>query len=179
MTKLQRVKGVAVGLIMLILGTSMALIGADAAFLIMGLLALTLNIKGIKMLIYYFNMARHMVGGDQILVRGLILFDLGTFTATLTQFPQLYIMGYLLTVHAFSGIIDVMRALEAKHFDSPSWKLNLSTGVINIIIGLSCVVFINSMSTAVYIYSAGIIYSAIIRIVTSFRKTAVVYITPS
>ncbi len=179
MTKWQRIKGVLVGLVMLLAGAGMALLGAEAAPLIMGILALSLTLGGIKTLFYYFSMARHMVGGDQILIRGLILFDLGSFTASLTQFSQLYIMGYLLAVHAFSGFVDVLRALEAKRFDSPSWKLNLSTGIINITIGILCVVFMKSMDIAVYIYSAGIIYSAIVRIILSFRKTAVAYITPS
>ena len=119
-----------------------------------------------------------MVGGDQIFVRGLIMFDFGSFTATLTNLSQIYVMGYLIGAHAFSGMIDVMRALEAKKLASPSWKLTFSTGIVNIILAVVCLVFLRSTSTAVYIYSAGLIYSSIIRIISSFRKTAVVYITP-
>ena len=88
-------------------------------------------------------------------------------------------MGYLIAVHAFSGFVDVTRALEAKRLSAPSWKLNFSTGVVNIILAVLCIVFLRLESIAVYIYSAGLIWSAIARIITSFRKTAVVYITPS
>lgn len=179
MTKWQRIKGILAGLVMMLGGVLMALAGGDAAQVIMLLLALSLTISGIRMLVYYFTMARHMVGGDQILIRGLILFDLGAFTGTLINISQIYIMGYLVGIHAFSGVVDVMRAMEAKRLESPSWKLNLSTGIINIILAVTCIVFLRSERTAVYIYSAGLIYSALIRIITSFRKTAVVYITPS
>ncbi len=179
MTKWQRVKSVFSGLIILLAGLVMLLIGEDAVIIIMSLLALSLTLKGLKMLLYYFRMARHMVGGNQILIRGLILFDLGSFTASMTQFSQIYVICYLVVIHMFNGLIDVLRALEAKRFESSSWKFNISSGIFNIIIGLSCIVFINSTSIAVYIYSAGLIYSAITRIISSFRKTAVVYITPS
>ncbi len=179
MTKWQRIKGVFVGIVMMFSGVLMALAGGEAAHIIMLLLALSLTISGIRMLVYYFTMARHMVGGDQILIRGLILFDLGTFTGTLTNISQVYIMGYLVGIHAFSGIVDVMKVLEAKRLDSHSWKLNLSTGIVNIILAVTCIVFLRSERIAVYIYSTGLIYSALIRIITSFRKIAVVYITPS
>ena len=179
MTKWQRIKGVLVGIVMMFGGVLMALAGGEAALIIMLLLALSLTISGIRMLIYYFSMARHMVGGDQILIRGLILFDLGAFTGTLITISQIYIMGYLVGIHAFSGVVDVMRAMEAKKLDSSSWKLNLSTGIVNIILAVTCIVFLRSEGIAVYIYSAGLIYSAFIRIITSFKKTAVVYITPS
>ena len=36
--------------------------------------------------------------------------------------------------------------------------------------------FIRMANMAVYIYAAGLIYSAVIRIITAFRKTAMVYI---
>ncbi len=179
MTKLQRIKNVLVGLLMLLSGALMAVLGSDAVALIMWILAASMSISGIKMLFYYLTMARHMVDGDQILIRGLILFDIGAFTATLSNISQIYIMGYLLGIHAFSGCIDVMRAIEAKKLTSSSWKLNFSTGIVNIILAVTCIVFLRSESIAVYIYSAGLIYSALIRIIMSFRKTAVVYITPS
>ncbi len=179
MTKLQRINSFFIGLLMLSLGICLILLQDKAISLIMGFLALSLTVTGIKKLYYYFTMAKFMVGGDDTLIKGLILFDLGTFTATLTRYSRLYVMVYLLAVHAFSGFIDVLRALEAKRLGSPAWKLSLSSGIINIAVALSCVVFLKSATISVYIYSAGLIYSALVRVILSFRKTAVVYITPS
>lgn len=179
MTKWQRIENFIIGIVIMLGGAVLALAGSESVPLIVLLLALSLVITGLKMLIYYFSLARHMVDGDQILIQGLILFDLGAFTCTLTNYSTVYIMGYLIAVHAFSGFVDVTRALEAKRLSAPSWKLNFSTGVVNIILAVLCIVFLRSESIAVYIYSAGLIWSAIAKIITSFRKTAVVYITPS
>lgn len=179
MTKWQRIENFIIGIVILLGGVLLALAGAESIPLIVLLLALSLTITGLKMLIYYFSLARHMVDGDQILIRGLILFDLGAFSCTLSSFSTIYVMGYLIAVHAFSGFVDVMRALEAKRLSAPSWKMVFATGAVNIILAMMCIVFLRRDSIAVYIYSAGLIWSAVSRIITSFRKTAVVYITPS
>ena len=179
MTKLQRLRSIITGAIMISVGILMIINGEDSIGIIMGLLAFSLTLNGLRMLIYYFSMARHMVDGDQILIRGLITFDLGSFTATLTTFSQVYVMGYLIIIHVFNGFIDVLLSLESKRVEAPSWKLSLFTGIFNIGIGLACVIFARSIRTAVYVYSAGVIYSGLIKIIMAFRKTAVVYITPS
>ena len=179
MTKWQRIESFIIGIVMMLGGVVLALAGSESVPLIVFILALSLTISGLKMLIYYFSLARHMVDGDQILIRGLILFDLGAFTCTLTSYSTIYVMGYLIAVHAFSGFVDVTRALEAKRLSAPSWKMNFATGAVNIILAVMCIVFLRSESIAVYIYSAGLIWSAIAQIITAFRKTAVVYITPS
>lgn len=70
MTKWQRIKGVFAVIVMMLGGVLMALAGSEAAQVIMLLLSLSLTISGIRMLVYYFTIARHMVGGDQILIRG-------------------------------------------------------------------------------------------------------------
>ena len=179
MTKWQRIKSVFIGILMIFIGVLMVFMGAEACSLIMIILSLSLTISGLKMLIYYFTMARHMVGGDQILIRGMIIFDLGAIAETLTNISQIYIMGYLLAIHAFSGFVEILREVKKKRLDSPGWKLKFSTGIVNIILAVICIVFLRSTSIAVYLYSAGLIYSAIIRIISAFRKTAVVFITPS
>ncbi|MBQ2605190.1 MAG: hypothetical protein II589_09235 [Clostridia bacterium] len=179
MTKLQRIKSFIFGLFMMFGGVLIIAIGSDAASIIMDLLTISLILNGIKTIIYYSRMARFMVGGDQVLIRGLILLDLGAFTGTLYNISHIYIVGYLVGIHAFGGVIDVMHALEAKRLASPSWKFNLFSGIINIILAVTCLVFLRSTTIAVYIYGVGLIYSAFVRIITAFRKTAVVYITPS
>ena len=57
-----------------------------------------------------------------------------------------------------------------------SWRLRLLHGVVDLLQALLCLIFIGSVQLAVYIYVAGLIYSAIFRIITAFRRTAIVYI---
>lgn len=133
---------------------------------------------GIRQIVYFIVMARHMVGGRLILYIGLILLDLGLFTASLSVIPLPYVMMYLLGGYAFAGAIDLLRAKEAKRLGSPSWKFILFKGVVNITIAAVCLVlvFVRSTIAAVYIFSAGVIYSSLVRIIAAMRKTAVVYI---
>lgn len=142
------------------------------------ILSFMLVAYGIRQIIYYIVMARHMVGGRLILYIGLIVLDLGLFTATLSTIPLPYVMLYLLGGYAFAGAIDLMRAKEARRLHSPEWKFILFKGMVNILIAVICLVlvFVGTTIAAVYIYSAGLIYSSILRIVSAMRKTAVVYI---
>lgn len=144
--------------------------------IVAGILSLSLTIYGIRELIYYFTMARHMVGGKSALIIGVIAVDIGVFASTLTYLPNIYIVLYLLGIHAFSGAIDIMRSLEAKRMDAGSWRFKMASGAVNIVIAVLCVIFLNSTSMIVYIYTAGLAYSAVARIVTACRKTAIVYI---
>ena len=68
-----------------------------------------------------------------------------------------------------------MRAVEAKKNGS-SFTLKLIQGSLDIIMALCCAVFIKNGNIGTYIYSVGLINSAIFRIVSSFKKTAIVYI---
>ena len=140
------------------------------------ILSLSLFVYGIKTLIYYITMTRHMVGGRIMLYLAVVVLDLGMFTMMLTNIPKMYIALYLVVVYAFSGAIDILRALEAKKYQAPSWRFSLISGIINVVIAILCIVFIGSTNMIVYLYSAGLIYSAIARIITAFRKTAIVYI---
>ena len=115
------------------------------------------------------------VGGKLLLYVSLIALDLGVFTATLLDTPGIYIILYLIGAHAFSGAINIMRALEARRYGG-AWRVNAMQGAVGLLVALACVVFLRRTDILVYIYSAGLIYSAAMRIVTAFRRTAIVYI---
>ena len=149
----------------------------DKGYLIVALiLAGVLMVRGIQRVVYYFRMARNMVGGHGLLYSGILMFDVGIFVFSLADIPVVYVMFYLIGMHAANGAIAVLRALEQKKIDDPSWRLQLIGGVINLVIALVCLIFIRSGRVAIYIYSIGLIVSAIGRVVTAFRKTAVIYI---
>ena len=172
----QRIKNVLIG-VLIILGAVILIVFPEEGILITAsILSISLFVYGIKTLINYITLTRHMVGGRIMLYLAVVVLDLGMFTMMLTNIPKIYIALYLVVVYAFSGAIDILRALEAKKYQAPSWRFSLISGIISVVIAILCIVFIGSTNMIVYLYSAGLIYSAIVRIITAFRKTAIVYI---
>ena len=172
----QRIKNVLIGILIILGAVILIAFPEEGIIITASILSLSLFVYGIKTLIYYITMTRHMVGGRIMLYLAVVVLDLGMFTMMLTNIPKMYIALYLVVVYAFSGAIDILRALEAKKYQAPSWRLSLTSGIISVVIAILCIVFIGSTNMIVYLYSAGLIYSAIARIITAFRKTAIVYI---
>ncbi len=175
MTKIRKITETIWGLIMILFSVMMVLFSEDAYPLILTVLTLGFIYYGFKSLIYYFTMARFMVGGKVSLYRAVILLDFGFLTFSLNDIPKIYILLYLATINAFAGLVELLRANESRKQGS-SWKLKLSHSLINIFLALACIIFIRKANTPVYIYSFGIFYSGIIRIITAFRKTTFIYI---
>ena len=176
MTKRHRINETVKGLILIALALVMIKSPKEGYPIIIFLFALYFSLKGIGTIIYYRTMARHMVGGRTSLYTGVIMLDLGILTFTLTEVPHYYILIYLIAIHAFSGAVEVLRASEEKRFGAGSWKLKLSHGVVNIVMAIVCIIFIRQMSVAVVIYGIGLIYSSVLRILSAFRRTKMVYI---
>ena len=63
MNSLQKFGSVASGVLMLITGLILVFMPDDGTFYVALILAITLFLIGIRLLIYYFTMARRMVGG--------------------------------------------------------------------------------------------------------------------
>lgn len=177
MSKAQRLKSFCEGILILLVAALLFTAPEDEAgyLLVTLILSVSLILAGVRMLIYYFSMARHMVGGKAVLFRGVILFDLGMFTHSLANVPRIYLMLYLLIIHLFAGLIDVLRAFEAKK-QGGAWRGTLAVGIANVLVGAACVAFARSVQSLVWIYSGGLIYTACIRIVSAFRRDAIVYI---
>ena len=175
MTKFQRVKEIVFGLIMIFLAYVMMRFPKEGYEFIIFIFAVYFTLTGIRNITYFVTMARYMVGGRTSLYNGIILLDLGILTRELTNVPHYYVLVYLIAIHAFSGAVEVLRALEAKRFGG-SWKLKMGHGVVNILMALVCAVFIKYMNLAVIIYCIGLIYSSILRIISACRRTKLVYI---
>lgn len=148
----------------------------EAYMIVVGILSLGLAIAGIKDIVYYFTMARHMVGGKMILIQGVIILDFAIVTGSLTDVPKIYILLYLIGVHAFSGVIEILRAMEARREVDGPWKMKFYHGVVNLTLATACLIFIRQSNTALIIYSIGLMYSAIVRLFDAFRKTTFVVI---
>ena len=176
MTKLQRITNITLGIFIMVLCIIMISDPVRGAMLTVFCLSITLVVTGIKYLGTYFFMARHMVGGKALLYMGLIILDLGMFTIAIADSSYFYIMLYLFGSNALVGVIHILRSREAKRMESPSWKVNLSIGAVNILMAVLCIIFIDSTAILVYIYCAGLFYSAVVRVISALRRTEIAYI---
>lgn len=174
-----RIKNILIGVFVLLFALMMALAPKEAYPLIAALISMSLLIYGFRMLWFYFRMARHMVGGKSILYQAAIVLDLSLFTSAVISMSSVYIMLYLLGIYAFSGAIGILRALEAKRYGAPSWQFKLASGIISVLFAAALAivgVIVGNTAILVYGYCLSLAYSAVIRIVTAFRRTAIVYI---
>ncbi len=176
MTKAGRIGNVLLGIIIILVGILLGRGGAAPYPFIILILGITMIAGAVRLFSYYVTMARFMVDGKVILYRAVIILDVGLFTVSLTNVPVVFLVMYLAGIHAFSGIIDILRASEAKKLQAPSWKMNLSYGIVNLSMAILSLIFIKTVAVAVMIYAIGLIYSGVMRIIQAFRKTAVIYI---
>lgn len=176
MTIRQRMKQIMVGVIMVLFALLMITFDEKAYPVIVGVYATALEFMGIRLIWYYFTMARHMVGGRSILCRGVLFVDFGVFTGSLALVPHIYVLLYLAGTLAFSAVVDLLRAKEAKGIDSP-WKLKTLQGGVELLTAIVCLLFMNTPALVVDIYSLGLIFSAITRIVNAFRRMPAVTIS--
>lgn len=176
MTGQQRIRNVLGGLLRIILAGMLFISPEKGYLLVVLVLTVSLILAGIRNLIYYLSMARHMVGGRITLFKGLVLLDFGLVTYMISDVPQIYVLLYLLGIHLFSGVIDVMHAMESKRMESGSWRISFATGIANILVAAACLFSLRSTRLLVYIYAAGIVYSAVLKIAAAVRRTAIAYI---
>ena len=176
MTRIQKIKSFFSGMVMILSAYLMIRFPEFGHVLVIAILSLSLTIRGIRYIIYYHTMARHMVDGQSILWNGVIFLEIGLYTTSLADVPNIYIMLYLVVVYLFDGVIGIMRALEAKQFGGMHWKLKLCGGIISIVAAVACLAFIRSSRLCVCIFCAGVVESAIFKIISAFRKTAIVYV---
>ena len=179
MTLMQRIQKI-LGALFMLLGAGLVLYMGEQGFLLIALfLCVSLVFSGLRSLIFYFTMARFMVDGRSSLYKGLILLDLGIFTVSVLNNPRIFVILYVLGANAFTGVVDILRTLEARKLQSPSWRMNLASGVISILFALAaafCGFILKDMKVLSYLYAAGLLWSAAAKLVSAFRKTAIVYI---
>ena len=176
MSKLQRVTGILAGIISIATGIFLIIAGDEWIEFVILLLSVTFLTTGLGTLTYFFSMARYMVGGLKILIRGMILLDFALITASLADVPTAYIMIYLLFIHAFSGLVDILRGLEARRYHASSWRFTFLHGIFSIVLAFICILNLQSPATATIIYGGGLVYSGVSRILAAVRRNAIVYV---
>ncbi|MBQ6456142.1 MAG: DUF308 domain-containing protein [Mogibacterium sp.] len=180
MTKLGRVTRVFTGIIIMLFAVILFIMPPeDGIRAIAGIMSLMFTIRGIQTLFYYVSMARSMVGGKFMLYRGIIYLDIGIFTTSMTNTQPIYVILYLAAVHTFSGVINLLRIKESRSVGSKGWRMHALLGITNFILAWILIAggFItHSLNTILYIYAGGLVYTAVMRIISAFRRTAIVYI---
>ncbi len=176
MSLFQKIQHITIGVLMILSGIVIFLFPSVSYTYVLLLLGGGLLISGLSTLIYFFTMAVYMVGGKTILYRGIIYVDFAILTFTLTDVPKIYVLIYLAVIHGFAGLVDILRARETISNGSSSWKLKMFHGILDVLVALSCIFFAKKTNTAVIIFSIGIIYSGILRIISSLRKSTFEYV---
>ena len=163
--------------ILLIAGAIFMLVFPEFGYLVLAVaLAVTLLVSGISSLVYFFTMARHMVGGRSTLYSALIRIDFAVLTLTLTNIPKIFIMLYLVAVFGVTGLLHVLGGMEAKKKAASNWYWRFISGVINLLIALLCLIFIQNYFVLGIVYSVGLIFTGLGRIVSAFYRSKIVYI---
>ncbi len=168
MTKPQRISSFIIGILLLAFCAVLLLFPEDGCSIIAAVLSIGLVVKGLQLLVYYLTMARFMVGGMDILFRGILILDLGAFIGTIVDEPRIYIVVFIVAYYAFAALVNILRCIEDKRLSAPSWKLNLLQGAADLFITIACVSFIGSYRILSFLICAGLVYSAMIRIATAF-----------
>ena len=83
MTKTRRILSFGQGIFLLAFALMLVVFPEGALPVIAGLFGIGMTLRGLGTLLYYFRMARFMVGGKRVLYTGLIFLDFGIFTAAL------------------------------------------------------------------------------------------------
>lgn len=173
MTRFQKINSVLIGIAMLLASALILAMPAEGYILVILIIGLSMTVKGLQMIFYFLTMARHMVGGRMILYEGIIFLDFGLFSAAVMDTPKMYVIIYLTATLMFSGVVDVLRALEAKKLEGRAWKEKLLQGSVFILLPLISLLFADSTEVMVIAYVITMVYGAVLRIIAPFRKTAV------
>ncbi len=180
MTLSTRIKNIAIGIVLIAVAAIILTLDEDVALNFIGLiLVATLMILGIGRIIFYFRMSRHMVGGMRHLFNGIIYLDLGVFALSSAIASWVYIAVYLIGIHLYIGIIDIMRGIEAMKVGGALWKRKIINGAVNILqvilVAVSGVI-LRDMRMMILIYALGLVYNGLVRFDKAITKTAIVYI---
>lgn len=179
MSKWQRISSFIWGIGTILLAVVMFKFPAQGINAITAILGTAMTLYGLRSLIYYLTMARHMVSGLTELFRAIIALDAGIILGSTTTYTTAISAIYLLVFYMFNGVVDIMRARESKNSGATRWKLKMSVGVVEMVTPFVAIIaglVTGSSVLIVYLYGAGLVYSGLVHVIQSFRRSAIVYI---
>lgn len=175
MSKGQKIRSFLYGIVMLFFVGVLLHAKEKGYYIIMLILAVSMLFAGLRILFFYATMARLMVGGIKFLFIGMMVLDAGIIALAIVDEPRLYIILYLTAFYAFDGVTDLLRAREAARAGG-TWKLKGFFGISKLLIAAACVALVKKPGLLVLFYAGGLVYSAVMHIVSAFRSTEVISI---
>ena len=175
MTKLQRIMNLAFSVLMIGCGLAMLLSPHDGILVVACILGIALVLYGVKKLVYYIRLGRHMVGGLSLLFMAVIAIDVGVFAAAVIDRPQLAVALYLISYNVLTGFLSIARGVESKLFGA-SWAPKIVQGLVSLALAGLCFSFINSDETIIWVLCIGLFYGAAVNLVSAFKPTEIIYI---
>ena len=179
MTRLDRVLNFIRAIAQIIFAVLIFLDPDDGLVLVIYIIGIDMILRALGNLTYYFTMARSMVGGRFALYRGIIYLDFGVFTVLTVDALTFYLIIYIAILSFITGAIAVMRAIESKRAGSPQWRSLIAYGSANLILVVIVLIgglVLNHPFLAIDVYACTLIYSSILRIRSSFKESAIIYI---
>ena len=176
MSKFQKIVSILKSILIIIIGLLMIISPSDGFFILILILQLGLLISGIKLLVYYFSMARYKVGGLSTLYKSIIVIDSALLLFSFSTAHPKLIMSLLIITIAFEGVVYIMKAMKSRTLEYSSWKAQLLHGLIYFIIAILCLFFMDNTTISTILFAIGLIVSAVSDIITSVKKTEIIYI---
>ena len=179
MTKTKRITNILKGLFILLLTLALFVDPEDGPGIATLIVGFGLALKGLGEIIYYFHMARFMVGGKYMLYRGIIILDVGLIATSMADEKGVLIILCVAIINAATGIIAILRARETIGAGSPKWKYYVSYGVVSIILVflvILSIIFQSEPVIAVYVYAFHLAHVGFQKFSSALKKTAIVYI---
>ena len=179
MTRTKRVLHILQGLLMILFAAILIMDPEVGLQVVLVIISVGMTLRGIRALAYYFSMARFMVGGKSLLYKGILYLDVGLFVSSLINTAAVSVMLYVAAADMIAGLLSVLDAREARGQGSPRWKYRAAYGAVMILLAvmvLAVGLILRKNAFVVYVYAAGLVYSALFRIAGAFRRTAIVYI---
>ncbi len=176
MGRSKKITNIIIAIFMLIAGILLMIFPRYGYSLVMLLLVISLLFYSFRHLFYYFTMARYKVDGISVFYKGLIVLDAGIFALYLGNVPRAYGVFYLIICMLVSGAIDMLQSSQARKLESGHWKYQMFYGLVKVAVAILCFFFLNSARALAYMYGLGLIHSALSRLITALRRTAMVYV---
>ena len=162
------------GLVLIGLGISLLITGGQNALLVACVIAIGLFVDGIQGIIYYFTMARFMVKGWLILVRGIIRLALGFAFLFVFDSSSTYLLALIVLMawFAFSGVQDILMGLERKAEGIKNWWFLVASGALTFVFAIYCLLAMDSNEVMVLIFGTYMIIKGYHSIRRTMHRTA-------
>ncbi|MCF0229224.1 MAG: DUF308 domain-containing protein [Parasporobacterium sp.] len=172
----KRVLDCLIGLLMLFCAFIILLLPETGYVVVVAVMDILLLVSGIRLLIFYFRMARHMVDGLRIFFKGVFLVDLAIFAISLNNISKVFVILYLIGIFAVNGGLRAFRALDGRKHGTKHWRFSLAVGICSVVIAILALIFMNNMYILMGLCFICLLYTGIMRIVNAFKKSAIVYV---